>query len=361
MEDASHRHSSRTTMHCWNTQWLCKPTEQRTRLTRRCQRLDPLVPLTRTLWTASLSRLSMVSYIFPSAPSPWMESGFLTRTNSESKELLPDLAGLSLSNSSKLSQTVLLSPKPPQVHGMAGSDSSPCAGQKSSRPVLRVNTSIAAPVTQSGQNGDPISVSSSPSSSPTLIAVAQPAATAAQNQVSSSMAPPPRPVVNGTWIQPFRLPVDAPPIDPRANLRTRRALKNSGVSVMTEYPLSTSPRATKEDANRTLNEVAAQHDYMFRPCTRMTPGAVVADSKTNYKGNAHLTQKVVVANPDFQSFSWDSTVQPRTAAARAHGLQGDVSPGTKEQDNVLPAARESSNKRKHPEGSEEQGGARKKR
>jgi hypothetical protein len=71
---------------------------------------------------------------------------------------------------------------------------------------------------------------------------------------------------------------------------------------MTEYPLSTSPRASKEDANRTLNEVAA-YDYMFRPCTRMTPGAVVADSKTNYKGNAYLTQKVVVANPDFQSLA----------------------------------------------------------
>jgi hypothetical protein len=109
-----------------------------------------------------------------------------------------------------------------------------------------------------------------------------------------------------------------------------------------------------------LNEVAA-YDYMFRPCTRITPGAVVADSETNYKGNAHLTQKVVVASPDLQSFSWDSTVQPRTAAARAHGLQDDVSPGTKEQDNVLPAARESSNKRKHAEGSEEQGGTRKKR
>jgi hypothetical protein len=183
---------------------------------------------------------------------------------------------------------------------MAGSNSS---GQESSRPVLRVNTSLATPtVTQSGQNGDPISVSSSPSSSPTPIATAQPTATATQNQVSSAMPPPPRPVVDGTWIQPFELPANAPPADPHANFRARRALENSGVSVMTEYPLSTSPRASKEDANRTLNEVAA-YDYMFRPCTHMTPGAVVADSKTNYKGNAYLTQKVVVANPDFQSLA----------------------------------------------------------
>jgi hypothetical protein len=112
MEDASHRHPSRTTMHCWNTQWLCMAAGQRTRRTSHRQRLDPLAPLTRTLWTASLFWLSMVSYIFPSAPSLRMESGFLTRTNSESKELLPDLAGLSLSDSSKLSHTVILKSKP---------------------------------------------------------------------------------------------------------------------------------------------------------------------------------------------------------------------------------------------------------
>jgi hypothetical protein len=314
------------------------------------------------LCTASLSSPSMLSYIFAAAASLWMESGFLTRTNSESKELPPDLAGLSLSNSSRLSQTVLPTSKTTQAHDVAGSNSSPCAGQKSSRPVLRVNTSLATPtVTQSGQIGDPISVSSSPLSSPTPIATVQPAATATQNQVSSAMPPPPRPVVDGTWIHPSELPANAPPADPRANFRARRALANSGVSIMTEYPLSTSPRASKEDANRRVNEYNAGHDYMFRPCTRRTPGAVVADSKTNYKGNAHLTQKVVLANPDFQSFSWDSTIQPRTAAARAHGLQENVSPGTKEQDNAFPGAKEPSNKRKHDEVSQEQDGSRKER
>jgi hypothetical protein len=193
--------------------------------------------------------------------------------------------------------------------------------------VLRVVTSLNTSVlTESGQAGNPISVSSSPSSSPTPIATTQP------TQVSSVMAPPPAPVVNGTWIQPYELPANAPPADPRANLRTRRLLANSGVSVMTGYSLPTSPRETTAECNARL--------YYWRcTITSNQSGLTVGDSKSNFKGNADLTTKVVVPIPEFQSFSWDSTVQPRTDAARAHGLRDDVSPGTKE----------TNNKRKHAE------------
>jgi hypothetical protein len=59
------------------TQWHCTQTEQRTPCTSHCQRLHPLSALTP----------SRFSYIFPTAASLWMESGFLTRTHSESKEL----------------------------------------------------------------------------------------------------------------------------------------------------------------------------------------------------------------------------------------------------------------------------------
>jgi hypothetical protein len=193
--------------------------------------------------------------------------------------------------------------------------------------VLCVNTSVNPSVlTESGQQGNPISVSSSPPSSPTPIATTQP------TQVSSLMAPPPAPVVNGTWIQPYELPANAPPADPRANLRTRQVLANSGVSVMTDYPLSTSPRDTTEECNARL--------YYWRcKITSKQSGITMGDSKTNYKGNAQELSLAVVPRPEFQSFSWDSTVQPRTDAARAHGLRDDVSPGTKE----------TNNKRKHAE------------
>jgi hypothetical protein len=79
------------------TQWHCTQTEQVTPHTSYCQRLDPLSILTRTLWTAPLSSPSRFSYIFPTTASLWIESGFLTRTHSESKELPLDSAGLSLS------------------------------------------------------------------------------------------------------------------------------------------------------------------------------------------------------------------------------------------------------------------------
>jgi hypothetical protein len=188
---------------------------------------------------------------------------------------------------------------------MVGSNSSPCSGQKSSRPSLRVTTS------------------SSPA-----------AAASTQNQVSSSMAPPPRPVVNGTWIQPYEMPANAPPANPHP------LLANSGVSVLTDYPLSTSPRLSTREINRqlgltglSLREVNDIHGTPGRP--RMNVGGPVGNFKS----------KVILTKPDFQSFSWDSTTQPRTAAARARGSNDNVSPGTKEPGE--------SNKRKHSEISKE--------
>jgi hypothetical protein len=101
---------------------------------------------------------------------------------------------------------------------------------------------------------------------------------------------------------------------------------------MTGYSLPTSPRETTAECNARL--------YYWRcTITSNQSGLTVGDSKSNFKGNADLTTKVVVPIPEFQSFSWDSTVQPRTDAARVHGLRDDVSPGTKE----------TNNKRKHAE------------
>ena len=177
---------------------------------------------------------------------------------------------------------------------MAGSNNSPCAGQKGSRPVLRVNT---------GQQGNPIGVgSSSPSPSPTSIAT-QPATTASHTQVSSSMAPPQAPVVDGTWIQPYGLPANAPPANPRAYLRARQLLANSRVSVMTDYPLSTSPRESTEKYNARLY-------YWGCTISSKESGITIGDSETNFKGHAHLTTKGVVPILEFQSLSWDSRGLP---------------------------------------------------
>jgi hypothetical protein len=125
---------------------------------------------------------------------------------------------------------------------------------------------------------------------------------------------PPAPAVNGTWIQPYELPANAPPANPRANSRACQLLTNSRVSVMTDYPLSTSPRESTEEISNSLYK-----------SSRMESGAPMEDSNTNFKRNACHLQKVIIPNP-FHFFSWDSTTQPRTAAARAHGLRDNVSP-----------------------------------
>jgi len=216
--------------------------------------------------------------------------------------------------SSQLSQPVLKS-STRQVQVMAG--------QESSRPSkLRVVTSLS----HSGQQGSPISVASS---SPTPIATTQPT----QTQVSSSsMAPPPQPVVNGTWIQPYGLPANAPPADPHATLHDRQVLANSGVSVMTDYPLSTSPRLTAREINRELSFLRLALGETNTVLPRMKIGAPLVLPEPNF----------VVPRPDFQAFSWDSTYQPDSAATRARGSLDNVSPRTKP-----------SNKRKHSEMSKE--------
>ena len=192
---------------------------------------------------------------------------------------------------------------------MIGSNSSQCAGQKSSRPSLRVTTS------------------SSPA-----------AAASTQNQVSSSMAPPPRPDVNGTWIQPYEMPANAPP----ANLHP--LLANSGVSGLTDYPLSTSPRLSTREINRQLGltglSLRELNDIHRTPdCPRMNAG----DPVGNFEPDVILTKPDSQSFSYFQSFSWDSTTQPRTTAARARGSNDNVSPGTKEQ------GESNKNKRKHSE------------
>jgi len=59
--------------------------------------------------------------------------------------------------------------------------------------------------------------------------------------------------VNGTLIQPYGLPADAPTPDPHASHCARQVLDNSGVSIMTYYPLSTSPRMSTSEVHRNLN------------------------------------------------------------------------------------------------------------
>lgn len=146
------------------------------------------------------------------------------------------------------------------------------------------------------------------------------------------MAPPPQPVVNGTWIQPYGLPANAPPADPHATLHDRQVLANSGVSVMTDYPLSTSPRLTAREINRELSFLRLALGETNTVLPRMKIGAPLVLPEPNF----------VVPRPDFQAFSWDSTYQPDSAATRARGSLDNVSPRTKP-----------SNKRKHSEMSKE--------
>ncbi|KAM0692128.1 hypothetical protein Q7P36_008329 [Cladosporium allicinum] len=121
-----------------------------------------------------------------------------------------------------------------------------------------------------------------------------------------------------------------PPTDPNATGRATRALANSGVSVVTRYPLSTSPRMATREVNRYLDRF---HDDQWSSAPHpMQSGDVLEHRKKIVK-----REKI-----DFQPFSWDSTSQPRTEAARrAEGSDGDISPRTK------------SNKRKAPELSKE--------
>ena len=123
-------------------------------------------------------------------------------------------------------------------------------------------------------------------------------------------------------------------------------LANSGVSVLTDYPLSTSPRLSTREINRqlgltglSLREVNDIHGTPGRP--RMNVG----DPVGNFKSEVILTKPDFQSFSYFQSFSWDSTTQPRTAAARARGSNDNVSPRTKEPGE--------SNKRKHSEISKE--------
>jgi hypothetical protein len=115
--------------------------------------------------------------------------------------------------------------------------------------------------------------------------------------------PPPAPAVNGTWIQPYELPANAPPANPRAYLRARQLLANSRVSVMTDYPLSTSPRESTEKYNARLY-------YWGCTISRKESGITIGDSETNFKGHAHLTTKGAVPILEFQSLSWDSRGLP---------------------------------------------------
>jgi hypothetical protein len=144
-----------------------------------------------------------------------------------------------------------------------------------------------------------------------------------QAQVSSSMPPPPRPIttqppVTGTIIQPYDLPANAPPADPNATGRATRALANSGVSVVTSYPLSTSPRMTTRQVNRYLDRF--RDDEWSSAPHPMQSGDVLE----------HRRRIVKREKIEFQPFSWDSTSQPRTEAARrAEGSDGDISPRTK--------------------------------
>jgi hypothetical protein len=151
------------------------------------------------------------------------------------------------------------------------------------------------------------------------------ASTGNQTQVSSSsMPPPPTPLPTGTWIQPHGLPANAPPADPNATYRSQRALTNSGVSVVTNYPLSKSPRMTATEVHANLNKRWGKnlpHD----PFTLMESGDAV--------GVHSKDQQVITSHANFMPFSYDSTFQPRTAAARAQGDDDNVSPRTKSNNN----------------------------
>ena len=143
-----------------------------------------------------------------------------------------------------------------------------------------------------------------------------------QTQVSSSyMPPPPRPLPTGTWIQPHGLPANAPLADPNASYRSQRALANSGVSVVTNYPLSTSPRMTTNEVHANLNANINGANFPHYPYTLKESGDAV--------GVYPKDGEVKTSYANFMPFSYDSTFQPRTAAARADDSDDDVSPRTK--------------------------------
>jgi hypothetical protein len=163
-----------------------------------------------------------------------------------------------------------------------------------------------------------------------------------QTQVSSSMPPPPLPTtatiqftVTGTIVQPYALPANAPPADPNPSARATLVLSNSGVSVLTDYPLSTSPRMSTRVANRRMDTIGGDWWYS-------NPHPMQSGDALGYRYNNPPT--VVKPRANFQPFGWDSTSQPRTEAARrAEGSDDNLSPGSSEK----------SNKRKHSQLSKE--------
>lgn len=146
---------------------------------------------------------------------------------------------------------------------------------------------------------------------------------ASQTQLSSSMPPPPPPAtaqapVTGTLIQPYGLPANAPPAHQNVPALVGRTLANSGVSVATDYPLSTSPRRATRDINRHL-------DGFGDAWWHSNPHPMLSGDALGHRYRA----PVVIPNSNFQAFSYDSTSQPRTAAARAQGDDDNVSPRIK--------------------------------
>lgn len=161
---------------------------------------------------------------------------------------------------------------------------------------------------------------------PSVLSLASPRS---QTQVSSSSMPPhPTPLPTGTWIQPHGLPANEPPADPNASYRSQRALANSGVSAVTNYPISTSPRMTTNEVHADLNADLNQKygaNFPHWPRTLKESGDAV--------GVHPKDQEVKTSYANFMPFSYDSTFQPRTAAARAEDSDDDVSPRTKKPSN----------------------------
>jgi len=131
-----------------------------------------------------------------------------------------------------------------------------------------------------------------------------------------------QPSVTGTWIKPYGLPADAASPDPNASIYRRQALDNSGVSILNNYPVSTSPRMPTEEVHRNLNTT----------CGSMLPDDGFHDIHTDMESGDPLGKAKVDPidlRANFQPFSWDSTHQPRTKWARAEGYDDDKSPRTK--------------------------------
>jgi len=143
---------------------------------------------------------------------------------------------------------------------------------------------------------------------------------------------------SGTWIDPY---ANAPHWASHPNSIDGRPapafLYQSGVDMLTDYPVSTSPRMTAGSIFRALREWCSWGNPSSRGCHK-TVGHTITYDRGSYASHWNLrNHRMVGAAAQFQAFSWDSSGQPRMALAReTEADHGVVSPRAGSFDRPVP-------------------------